>query len=106
MRAHSVLWRLVSTRPAQAPLAAPSRRRDQGASSSLSSSSSSSLRLTSAQVLVALALDNPDVPFAPQIPDLVLILLRHMSDADAFVAVQRLLRKSVAAGWASYLVTP
>lgn len=39
-------------------------------------------------MLVALALDNVDIPFAPQVPDLVFILLCYMSDADAFVAAQ------------------
>eukprot|EP01108_Squamamoeba_japonica_P007456 TRINITY_DN626_c0_g1_i3.p2 TRINITY_DN626_c0_g1~~TRINITY_DN626_c0_g1_i3.p2 ORF type:complete len:290 (-),score=97.21 TRINITY_DN626_c0_g1_i3:121-990(-) len=46
------------------------------------------------RLLVALALDNTDVPYAPQLPDLCLLLLRHLDEHTVFCVVSDMLRQS------------
>jgi hypothetical protein len=48
----------------------------------------------SSRILVALALDNSNVAFAPQLPDLCLVLMAHFDEFAVFSVCSRLLRQS------------
>jgi hypothetical protein len=48
----------------------------------------------SSRILVALALDNSNVAFAPQLPDLCLVLMSHFDEFAVFSVCARLLRQS------------
>jgi hypothetical protein len=48
----------------------------------------------SSRLLVALALDNTNIAFAPQLPDLCLALMRHLDEFSVFAVLNYLLRIS------------
>jgi hypothetical protein len=48
----------------------------------------------SSRLLVALALDNTNIAFAPQLPDLCLALMRHLDEFSVFAVLNYLLRVS------------